>query len=307
MTSHINSQRNIFNRLWKKLSYATFHQIWFRENRCAFLLTTVKMHRSLTRHTPHFFAIEDRFPVISQRFECRIRAIGPACHIDQKRSLGESLIGLEMIERIAWKQSLHRFGKIVFQSDIDTSHGPVEVNRTKQIRASLNEVDQSRQSTGMNRQAILREEAVMDEARDVERFRVVSRHVRITEDEVHVIDSVDSAEKSTQFLQPVRMSFLIIRASGRSANKPRNLPWIQFLQRLQPAIGVSANSADDFAEFMLDNVCSDIFMRQIELFEIMIIEEMAERTMTNVMQEPGDSHHAFNARPRRHIPAGIYQ
>ena len=63
------------------------------------------------------------------------------------------LIGVEVFERIAGKQTLHGFREMLFQSDIDGAHRAMEVNRAKQVRSGFNKIDQCRQTTRMNRQA----------------------------------------------------------------------------------------------------------------------------------------------------------
>lgn len=49
----------------------------------------------------------------------------------------------------------------------------------------------------MNRQAVFGEEAVVNQAGNIERLGVVPRHVRIAEHEVHIVHRVDATEQRT--------------------------------------------------------------------------------------------------------------
>jgi hypothetical protein len=95
--------------------------------------------------------------------------------------------------------------------------------------------------------------------------------------------------------------------SGRSPNQPRDLPGVKLFQWLEFSVGVSADATNDVAKFMLDDVTTDIFVRQIKLLKIVIIEKVTERPVPHIVQQTGDTHHALDASSRRHIAATVRQ
>ena len=88
----------------------------------------------------------------------------------------------------------HGFREEIFQCKVDGSNGPVKINRPKQVRSCLDKIDQCRKASGMNRQSRWSEECIVQDSIQIESLRVIAGHVRIAEDEVHVVDGVDTAE-----------------------------------------------------------------------------------------------------------------
>ena len=54
---------------------------------------------------------------------------------------------------------------------------------------------------------------------------------------------------------------------------------------------------------MLNDVCAHVFVSQAKLVQIVIIEEMTERPVSHIMQQPGNSNQAFHAGCRWHTAA----
>ena len=65
------------------------------------------------------------------------------------------------------------------------------------------------QAPRVNRQPLRRKEAVVQQAEQVEGLDVVPRHVRIAEDEIHVVDRIDAAEQRPQLDEPVGVSLFV--------------------------------------------------------------------------------------------------
>jgi len=58
---------------------------------------------------------------------------------------------------------------------------------------------------------------------------------------------------------------------------------------------------DDGCQFVLDNMLAELFVREAELFEIIIIEEMAKGTVSHVMKKRGDPKELFYVIGRRTV------
>ncbi len=63
----------------------------------------------LAYHFPMDFAAEKRLPPLAQLASRRIFVAMPAADFDQQRPIGQLEIGVEMFQRIAWKQKLPAF------------------------------------------------------------------------------------------------------------------------------------------------------------------------------------------------------
>ncbi len=74
-------------------------------------------------------------------------------------------------------------------------------------------------------------------------------------------------EECAQFLQPVGMSFLIVGMFRGTTNQPRDLFGVKLFQRLQFAVGVASDAANNVAQLMLNNMATDVFVSQIELID----------------------------------------
>ncbi len=153
----------------------------------------------------------------------------------------------------------------------------------------------------MNRKSALREEAVMQQAINIEGLRVDARHVGIPEHEIHVVDRVNPAEQRSQFAEPLRVAVVFL--SPRPTNQKGNLLRINLLQRLKLAARIAADSPQQITEFMLDNGSSDVLMRHAVLVEVMVVKKVPERAMAHIVQKAGHPDQALHQRPRRDIRA----
>jgi hypothetical protein len=49
---------------------------------------------------------------------------------------------------------------------------------------------------------------------------------------------------------------------------------------------------------VLDDVSANVLVRELKLFEVVVVEEMAERSVSDVVQQRGHSHERLDVRPR---------
>ena len=54
-----------------------------------------------------------------------------------------------------------------------------------------------------------------------------------------------------------------------------------------------------------DDLDTEVFVRDPVPFEVLVVEEMAERAVPHVVQQPGQPRQALDVRPRGHVPARI--
>lgn len=270
-----------------------------------FGLSAVEVHGPFTGHPPHFFAIDDGIPVFAEFLQLWVRAGGPARDVYEKAGFGELLVLLQVLQGISGEQPPHGLSEVVFECDIDAADGAMEVDAAKQIGSCFDKIDQRGHATGVDCQSAVCKEAVMDESGDVERASVVAGHVRVAEHEVHVVNGIDTAEQRPQAAEPVRVSFLFVGVAGWAANEPGDLSGVQFFERLQSSAGVASDAPDNIAQFVFNNVTADVFVSQSELFEVMIVEEVAEGAVSDIVEQAGDTNEAFDAGAGGHISAGF--
>lgn len=137
MSSNVDTERDLAELFGESIANAAFDEVGFGKDCCAFGLAAVEVHGAFAGHAPHFLAVEDGLPVESQFAQCGVGAGGPAGDVDEEGCFGESLVGSEVIERIAGEESLHGLCEMIFECDVDAANGAVEVDGAEQIGAGF--------------------------------------------------------------------------------------------------------------------------------------------------------------------------
>ena len=70
----------------------------------------------------------------------------------------------------------------------------------------------------------------------------------------------------------------------RSLDEKGNLLWIDRFSPFKGAVGAAPNSLQNGSHLLLNDVLTDLFMIRFETGKVLFIEEMAERSMADIMQ-----------------------
>ncbi len=188
-----------------------------------------------------------------------------------------------MLLRIAGEEISLAVGEQVGQRQVDRPHRAMEIDRAEQLCPHADEADQGRKAAAVDRQPALAEKAVVQEPLQIEGPRAVAGHVGVAEDEVHVVDRVEAAEQAAQELQPWRLA--VSGGCRRAGNQIGNLRRIELFARRQSAEGIASHAADAVPQLLLDDRAAQHFVVQAVRGEVVLVEEVSERSMPHVVQE----------------------
>ena len=91
------------------------------------------------------------------------------------------------------------------------------------------------------------------------------------------------------------------------SDQKRDLLRVQRFARIQCAVRIAANTADEIAEFAFDDHASHGFVRQSEGRQIVFVEEMPKRAVADIVQQAGQPQQTFDVTPAGHIGANLFQ
>src|SRR5712692_2965067 len=97
------------------------------------------------------------------------------------------MVAVELLRRVSGKQLIHGRPKDLRQTEIDRSDGAVKIQSAKQHAARLDEVNQGVQALGVQGQAPRSEEAVVQQALQIEGANTMAAHETVAENEVHIV------------------------------------------------------------------------------------------------------------------------
>ncbi len=212
------------------------------------------------------------------------------------------LIGVEILPGIAGKEVRLAVGKQLGERDVDGAHGAVEVDRAEQLGADGDEADQRGQPALVDGQPARREDAVVKESFEVEGAGVVARHVGVAEDEVHVVDRVEAAKQTAEQAEP--MEGLVV-GLARAADEEGDLGGVEHFTGFEAAAGIAAHGTEEMAQLMLDDVGTEGFVGEAVVGEEVVIEEMAERAVSHVMEQRGHAQQRLDVGLAGHLGADL--
>ena len=139
--------------------------------------------------------------------------------------------------------------------------------------------------------AVAAHEGVVDEPLHLHRTEADAAHVRVARDVVEIVDRRWAAQDGFQRVQPWRGR---VSLDVRVSHHPRNPLRIDLFSRCEPVRRTRAERRDDVRQLMRHQVTADDLVVKVPLFEHLVVEEMTERSVPDVVQQPGDPQRLFN-------------
>lgn len=87
----------------------------------------------------------------------------------------------------------------------------------------------------------------------------------------------------------------------------RDVIRIEFLAAIERPRRATSNLFDERSEMLPDDDLSELFMRKAEAVQLVVVEEMAERAMSDVVDERGDAQEFFDEGGRGKVGHGVAQ
>jgi hypothetical protein len=142
---------------------------------------------------------------------------------------------------------------------------------------------------------------VMEEPSPVDGADRDTGHVSVAEDIIDIVHGENPPEELLEKREPPRvlLGFFLLRSLDQKGDLLRS-------DRLSSPEGSMRASTDFFQEggdFVSDDLLPDLLVIGLETGEILFIEKVAERPMTNIMEQTSQTEQFFNAVRRRDFPS----
>src|SRR5262245_24164208 len=253
------------------------------------------------RHPPLQLAIEDVPPLGAEALLvlCALIAVGrvvPPPDLFEQRPLGEVQIGMQRLTQVESERDLHRLVEDLLEMQVDPARRPVVVDVGVHVEARVQEHDERLKPAAVEREALLREERVIDDALDVDRAHRDSAHVGVAQHVIHVVGGEDAREQRLEELEPLRV--MRQRLGIGLAHQVADPLGIDRLVGVERAARAAAQRSQDVAELLADDALADQLMGQAVVDEEVVVEEVTEGAVTDVVQQTGHAQELFEQRGR---------
>ena len=143
----------------------------------------------------------------------------------------------------------------------------------------------------------------MDQAIEVVRLDADPGRVRVAQDEIHIVDRVQSGKEKPQHPQP-RRTAKVVFLRARPNDEKRDVVGIEPLPFFKDAARRTTDSGNNVGELRTNDLRSERLVRQLVARgrlvarQKSVVEKMPERPVPDVVQKPGDAKKLFDAAAR---------
>src|ERR1051325_209715 len=149
----------------------------------------------------------------------------------------------------------------------------------------------------MEGQTFWGKKCVMDQTLAIDRADGNAAHIRIPRNVVEIVEGKNSARKRLQKTNP--LWFLRILLTAGFLDRKCNVFRSQLLSRCKRPAGAPPELTDDVPQISLNDRLTQILVGQTEVDQEIVVEEVAEGTMAEIVQQAGDPHVLFDESRRR--------
>ena len=249
----------------------------------------------LVDHAPPDPAVEHLPPLPPERAPLRVVRVVPAADLLEQRPLREMEVGVEVLPEVPREDDAHRRAEDLLEVEVDGARRPVVVDVRVHVEARGQEHDERLGPAPVERQALRREEAVVDDPVEVRPHRDAA-HVGVPEHVVEVVRGVDPGEHGLQEREPARIARRRLRVG-----LPHEVADPLGLDRLaggEHAVGAPPEPADRVPELLPDDPLADQLVGEVDVGQEVVVEEVPERPVAHVVEEPGHAEELLHERGR---------
>ena len=242
----------------------------------------------LVDQPPLELARDHRRPRLSELATGRVAvAVRPPVDVGQQRPLGQRLEAVDSLERVAAEQQLERRPEDLAQLQVDAAHGAVEVDLVIEVKARVEEHVERLGAVRMQSQAPLRDERVVDDPLHVDRTRGDATYIGIARDVIHVAGGEGADQRRAQGRQPFRRLEAVELARRDQVGDPAR---VDPLPTLEVGGGRRPKLRDLVRQGAGDEGSADVLVVEVPGVEVVLVEEVAERTVADVVQQTRHPH-----------------
>src|SRR4029453_18120001 len=155
----------------------------------------------------------------------------------------------------------------------------------------------------MQGKALGREKRVMEEACTIYGSDGDAAHIGVSRYVIQVVEGKDAAREGLQKPYPFRFAMVFLAIF---LNRERDILRTQLLAWIERATGTAPQLVNNLTEMVLDDDLSEILVGQVVCVEEIVIEKMAEGSMSHVVKKPCPPHVFFNKGSRRTLVANHF-
>ena len=252
----------------------------------------------LVDHPPPDAAIEHLPPLPAEGLPLGVLRGVPAADLLEQAPLREVEVRMEVLPEIPREDDAHRGAEDLLQVQVDGARRPVVVDVRVHVEPRGQEHDERLGPAPVERQALRREEAVVDDAVEIRPHRHAA-HVGVPEHVVEVVRGVDAGQHGLQEREPARISRggLGVGLAHQVAD-PLGLDRLAGLER---AVGAPPEPADRVPQLLPDDPLPDQLVGELDVGQEVVVEEVAERPVSHVVEEPGHAEELLDERRGRGV------
>src|SRR2546427_13165153 len=205
----------------------------------------------------------------------------PAVDLRKEGPLREHQVAVEPLERVAAQEQLDGGAEDLAQLQIDTPNSAMEIHLVIEVEPRAQEHVEGFCGVRVERQAPLRDKGIVEDALDVHRPGGHTTYIGIARDVVHVVRRVGADQGGLQGGEPGRWDKTVELAAGNEVGDPAR---IDPLAVLEVGAWGGGQPADQVAQRSGDQGAPDDLVVDAPGVQVVLVEEMTERAVTDVVQ-----------------------
>jgi hypothetical protein len=196
-------------------------------------------------------------------------------------------------------KDLHCLFEDLLELKINGTGGAVIIDVGIKIKASIEKHGQGIDSSLVEEQSFLVEGGVVEESPPIHGTDGNTGHIGVAQNVIDIIESKNASEELLEQEEPLRM-FSIFFLEW-SLDEERYVLRVDGFPLFEATVRTLPNSLQDGRNFFPDDVLADLLMVRFESRKILFVEEMAEGTVPDVMEEASEPEEFFNVEWRRKL------
>jgi hypothetical protein len=196
-------------------------------------------------------------------------------------------------------KDLHCLFEDLLELKINGTGGAVIIDVGIKIKASIEKHGQGIDSSLVEEQSFLVEGGVVEESPPIHGTDGNTGHIGVAQNVIDIIESKNASEELLEQEEPLRM-FSIFFLEW-SLDEERYVLRVDGFPLFEATVRTLPNSLHDGRNFFPDDVLADLLMVRFESRKILFVEEMAEGTVPDVMEEASEPEEFFNVEWRRKL------
>ena len=233
-------------------------------------------------HLPLDLPVVELFPFPPEFLFPRIRAVAPRPDLGEETPLVAVQIRIQSLGGIRGQDQVHRLPEDLLEVEVERPGRPVEIDVGIEVQPRIQKAAEGRDARLVEREAVLREEGVEAQPRDVDDVEGKAGHEGVALDIIEVVHGIDAGEELPEELEPPGHRFVaLVRHLDQEGHRRR----VERLARGKGSRGAPPDPGDHPPQLPDDDQPAQILMGEPVLVQEMVVEEVAVGAVADVVEE----------------------